>query len=1296
MKKNLFLFLGLLFHAFAFGQTYSGTGGSIIQVVDTSRFNIVVSGLNPANIDNSFGLESVTLNITHSSDRDIDCFLASPDGSMFMLTTDNGSTGNNYTNTIFRWDASTPITSGNAPFTGIFQPEGDIWRLNNGQNGNGTWQLRVIDDALNTSTGSVVNWSITFGANPPHPFTLTESNLPILILNTGTQTIPDDPKIIVDMGLIDNGYGNRNHITDAYNAYNGKIAIEVRGSSSQQFPKKSYGFETRSSLNTSVDSNVSLLGMPAEHDWVLSANYSDKSFLHNFLAYQMQREFGHWAPRCKYVDVILNGQYWGIYILMESIKWDDNRVDINHLHPTENSFPEITGGYIIKIDKQTGSGGDGWTSPYPPINHPNGQTIYYQYDYPNQDSISGQQQSYIQAYVDSFEDALFGPNFMDSTLGYMQYIGNTSFIDYFFSNEVSKNVDGYRISSYLYKDRNKTLKAGPVWDYDIAYGNADYCGGDDTLNWAYLFPCSGDGLQIPAWWQRFMADSNYTNQMKCRWEYLREGPLSDAHLNGVIDSVANYLNESQAWNFTVWPILGVYVWPNVAPYPSTYAGEVANLKQWLGRRLQWLDANIPGNCNCNLSVSTQSASCSAACDGSAIASGGSNYPVTYTWDNGIEDDSVSSLCVGVYVVTLEDAVGCIRTDSVSITSPASFTASTNTTSSSCGQCNGSASVQVNGGTGPFTFLWNTGDTTMGISNLCAGNYSVSVTDAGGCTVVKSILVNGSSNLATIQASSNVSCFGTCTGSASVTVTTGTGPYTYAWSPGGFNTAAVASLCAGTYYITTTDANSCVTVDTILITQPTALQAIPATSVNPSCNGSADGSVSVNASGGMPPYSYTWDPSVGNTATISNLQEGIYTVYVNDVNGCTDTAVFSITEPPAITLFTSSTAASCGSSNGTATCSPSGGIAPYTYVWSPIGGNASTATNLPAGNYTVTVADSNGCMQSAFVSVNNSGAPSLSIQSSTDVLCHGDSTGSAAVSTAGGMPPFTYSWSPLGGNNASAADLPAGNYVITVTDGNNCISTLNIQINEPAPLLVNLQVSNVSCFGNCDGSALTNASGGTGSFTYFWCDNSMASAVNGLCAGSCSVEVSDANGCLTTETFNVTQPATALVVTTTHADASCAGCANGWASAFANGGNGPYTYSWNTIPPQNTSLISNLTPGVYAVCITDVNNCTVCDSVEVMDGSIGINETAKESSPVYVYPNPLSNSASFIFSLSKKQNVLLQVFDARGKLVKELVNEVRNPGDHILKLDATEMSEGIYHYHFMTEERVKDGSLVISR
>ena len=429
------------------------------------------------------------------------------------------------------------------------------------------------------------------------------------------------------------------------------------------------------------------------------------------------------------------------------LKRDKNRVDISKLERTEITAPDITGGYIVKIDKTTGSGGDGWTSAYAPINHSNGQDIFIQYDYPSTDSIVPSQKAYIKAYVDSFENALAGNNFRDSIVGYQKFIGNGSWIDYFFSNELSKNVDGYRISSYLYKDKEKTLKAGPVWDYDIAYGNANYCDATDTTGWAYLFSCTGDSWQVPFWWQKLQQDTNYTNQMKCRWTDYRNNVLSLSHINGVIDSIANLLNESKDWNFNQWPILGTYVWPNPSPQPSTYAGEIQNLKNWMSRRLSWLDSNMPGRCNCSLNIVQQNVSCLNACDGQLVAVGTSPYQKTYQWDNGSDNDTLSGMCAGIQTVEFTDAIGCKRTATATITQPALLTVNATAVNAPCDAsgCAGQATANVSGGTSPFTYAWSDGQTTATATNLCSGSYSVIVTDAGGCSKTTTVnIVNPSS------------------------------------------------------------------------------------------------------------------------------------------------------------------------------------------------------------------------------------------------------------------------------------------------------------------------------------------------------------------------------------------------------------------------------------------------------------------------------------------------------------------------------------------------------------------------
>ncbi len=426
--------------------------------------------------------------------------------------------------------------------------------------------------------------------------TFTSSNLPIIVINT-SGSIPDEPKITADMGIIDNGSsGARNNITDPYNNYSGKIGIEVRGSSSQMFPKKQYSIEVRDALGTGI--NVSLLGMPPEEDWVLFAPYNDKSLMRDVLAYKLGRDLGHYAPRTHFCEVVLNGEYLGIYVLMEKIKHDKNRVDIANLSPLEISGDDITGGYIIKIDKESGSGNGGWFSSYFPPNRSGSQQIYFQYDYPSASEIVTEQMNYIKQYVNNFETSLNSTTFNDPVNGYAKYIDVDSFIDFFIMNEVSKNVDGYRLSTYLYKEKNPDggkLHMGPIWDFNLGFGNANYCTQGNPEGWVTDFNtiCNRDYWLIPFWWSKLYSDGVYRNKLAARWTELRASQLETDRILTYIDSVANVLNgESQQRNFQRWPVLSTYVWPNYYVGP-TFAAEVSWLKNWVIERLNWMDANMP-------------------------------------------------------------------------------------------------------------------------------------------------------------------------------------------------------------------------------------------------------------------------------------------------------------------------------------------------------------------------------------------------------------------------------------------------------------------------------------------------------------------------------------------------------------------------------------------------------------------------------------------------------------------------------------------------------------------------------
>jgi hypothetical protein len=425
----------------------------------------------------------------------------------------------------------------------------------------------------------------------------SSSNLPIVVINTHGVSIPDDPKITADLGIIYNGPGMRNNLTDSFNNYNGKIGIETRGHSSQMFPMKSYGLELHDTAGNSI--NKSILNMPKESDWVMYAPYTDKTLMRNFLAYTLSQQTGHWAARCQFVEVVLNGNYIGVYVFMEKIKRNANRVNIVKMDKTSTTGDEVTGGYIFSLDKEPNA----WISKFPAPN--NSQSIiHYSYVYPKVEDIVPEQKTYIQSYVDSFETVLAANNFADTNNGYRKFIDVNSFMDYFFVNEVSRNVDGYRLSSYFYKDRNSKnskIIAGPVWDYDLAFRNADYCNGSNVDGWAYEFNnvCPGDGAGlVPFWWNSFMKDTAYTNQLRCRWKTFRQTVFSEANIYHLVDSIYDLVGEAQQRHFQQWPVLGEYIWPNPQPIPTSYSGEIDALKNWIHQRLDWMDNNMPNNGAC--------------------------------------------------------------------------------------------------------------------------------------------------------------------------------------------------------------------------------------------------------------------------------------------------------------------------------------------------------------------------------------------------------------------------------------------------------------------------------------------------------------------------------------------------------------------------------------------------------------------------------------------------------------------------------------------------------------------------
>lgn len=427
----------------------------------------------------------------------------------------------------------------------------------------------------------------------------TQSSLPIVEIRTAGLDIPADGKIKATMEITFAGAGAMTSVTDVPTIWNGPIEIGMRGASSIGYPQKSYSFTTMK--DAVQDSNIVVLDMPREHDWLLINNWNDKSFARNSLAQKIFSEMGHYAVRMRHCEVTLNGVYVGIYLLSEKIKVDKARVDISKMLTTDNAGPEVSGGYIIKND---GYDNDyGFYSKFSPVGHASTDHAFVYVDYPKSANITTPQKTYIQSFIDSLETALYGSNFSEPNNGYSKFISRASFIDYFLLNELARNVDGNKKSSYWHKDRwdkKGKLKAGPVWDFDWAWKNIWDCeqySRTDGSGWSYkIVDCPADVLSF-GWFKRLLMDPNFSNAVDCRWKELRATILSNDSIFNYIDSVEQALLIPQQRHFTAFPVLGQSNGaPEVDAPATTYHGEILRLKSWIQTRINWLDVNMPGTC----------------------------------------------------------------------------------------------------------------------------------------------------------------------------------------------------------------------------------------------------------------------------------------------------------------------------------------------------------------------------------------------------------------------------------------------------------------------------------------------------------------------------------------------------------------------------------------------------------------------------------------------------------------------------------------------------------------------------
>ena len=432
---------------------------------------------------------------------------------------------------------------------------------------------------------------------------LSVSNLPILRINTKTRVIQDEPKIPVIMEIFDKGAGQLNQVS-ASPTISTIAGIEFRGSTSQAdfifLPgnvKKPYGFEIWTDSTGVTAKKLSLVQMPEETDWVLNASYNDRSFMRDFLAQMIAGRLGVINSKTKFIEVIINDEYRGVYILMEKIKQGKNRVPISDLYPTENAGDDVTGGYLLKIDKTSGSPSTTFKSNYTSGISAN-QKCEFQIEYPKYGVITQQQLIYIRDYINTWERKLMTEDMNDPKASFRDMMDMPSFVNFFILNEVTRNVDGFRLSTYLYKDKESLggkIKMGPAWDFNIAFGNADYLNGWMTNGFVYKAMENDGGKndywQVPFWWNKLIQDASFRKALAKRWKEVRSSFLNTSTLNSTIDSAQVVLKEPLIRNFQKYQLMGRKIWPNYY-VGSTLTDEVNWLKNWIQGRLTWLDAQM--------------------------------------------------------------------------------------------------------------------------------------------------------------------------------------------------------------------------------------------------------------------------------------------------------------------------------------------------------------------------------------------------------------------------------------------------------------------------------------------------------------------------------------------------------------------------------------------------------------------------------------------------------------------------------------------------------------------------------
>jgi hypothetical protein len=612
----------------------------------------------------------------------------------------------------------------------------------------------------------------------------------------------------------------------------------------------------------------------------------------------------------------------------------------------------------------------------------------------------------------------------------------------------------------------------------------------------------------------------------------------------------------------------------------------------------------------SVSLSSTPTSCADGNDGTATATvTGGEAPITYAWSNGGTTATISGLAPGTYSVTVTEANDCKATGSVMVGAPDDLRLSVDPENVECpGDADGSIDLTVTGGTEPFSYAWSNGATTQDLDGLMAGTYTVTVTDDNGCTETISVQISEPADLMISSDIDDVDCNGAATGRITVLASGGTPVYDYDWDNGA-TTRTISGLTAGTYVVTVTDASDCEIVASFTVNEPPAIT-LSGTVTDNDCFGENDGAIDLTVAGGTPGYSFAWSNGA-TTEDISALTAGTYDVTVTDANECVAMTSFTVGEADEIDLAVTPTNVLCnGGSDGAVDLTVSGGLAPYTYLWTT-GATTEDISGLPAGVYTVIVTDSSSCQASISVSIQQPTALEAEARL-VNIACPGDATGEIDLSVSGGTPGYSFAWDN-GATTEDISGLMADTYEVTITDANNCTLVESFTLTANDAISVSGTATGAACNGEATGSIDVTVSGGSGNYAFAWSNGATTEDLSGLAADTYTLTVTDANECQTVASFAVGEP-DPLGLTADAPTIDCGGTSTGVITLSPSGGTAPYTYLWGDGTTGN--ILENVPAGTYSATVTDANGCmatttTMLTELPELTCSVQIDQEATE-------------------------------------------------------------------------------------